>query len=39
MLENKPNAKNRRDLDIRISYELQTDAMYRQAKGWGEYKM
>ena len=39
VLENKPNAKNRRDLDIRIAYELQTDDVHRQAKGWSEYKM
>ena len=39
MLENKPNAKNKRDLDIKISYRLETDDMSRQAQGSGEYKM
>jgi type I protein arginine methyltransferase len=38
-LENKPNAKNRRDLDIKISYRLETDDMHRQVEGLGEYKM
>jgi hypothetical protein len=39
VLENKPNAKNKRDLDIRISYVLETDDLSRQAQGSSEYKM
>ncbi|KAF2458010.1 S-adenosyl-L-methionine-dependent methyltransferase [Lineolata rhizophorae] len=39
MLENKPNTKNRRDLDIKIAYRLVTDDPNRQAEGSGEYKM
>lgn len=39
VLENKPNDKNRRDLDIKISYKLETDDGRRQAEGQGEYKM
>lgn len=39
VLENKPNAKNRRDLDINISYVLETDDLSRQAQGSGDYKM
>jgi type I protein arginine methyltransferase len=39
MLSNKPNEKNRRDLDIQISYKLETEDPHRQASGVGEYKM
>src|ERR1700753_1530784 len=39
VLENKPNAKNPRDLDIRITYRLETDDHRRAAEGQGEYKM
>jgi type I protein arginine methyltransferase len=39
VLENKPNAKNPRDLDIRISYKLETDDPRRMVEGQGEYKM
>ena len=39
ILENKPNEKNKRDLDIKISYRLETDDMSRQAQGFGKYKM
>ncbi len=35
----KPNDRNRRDLDIRISYKLETDDMHRQAQGEGKYSM
>lgn len=38
-LENKPSEKNHRDLDITISYKLNTDDMHRQANGTGVYKM
>jgi len=38
-LENKPNEKNRRDLDIRIAYKLDTEDAGRQSQGQGEYKM
>ena len=39
VLENKPNDKNRRDLDIKISYQLVTEDPNREAQGFGEYKM
>jgi len=39
VLENKPNEKNKRDLDVKISYQLQTDDPTRQAQGSCEYKM
>jgi len=39
VLENKPNEKNKRDLDVKISYSLDTDDVTRQAKGSCEYKM
>ena len=39
VLENKPNDKNKRDLDVKISYEVATDDPTRQAKGSCEYKM
>ena len=38
-LSNKPNDKNRRDLDIRIDYELDTADSMRSAAGSCEYKM
>ena len=39
VLENKPNAKNKRDLDVKISYQLETDDSNRRAEGVCEYKM
>jgi len=39
VLENKPNARNPRDLDIRITYRLETEDPRRAAEGQGEYKM
>ncbi|KAF2281546.1 arginine n-methyltransferas-like protein [Westerdykella ornata] len=39
MLENKPSEKNHRDLDIAISYTLNTEDMNRQASGSGFYTM
>lgn len=39
ILENKPSEKNHRDLDIKISYKLNTDDMHRQSAGEGIYKM
>lgn len=39
MLENKPSERNHRDLDIEISYRLETEALDRQAEGVGQYKM
>jgi protein arginine N-methyltransferase 1 len=39
VLENKPNEKNKRDLDIKISYQLGTDDPMRAAEGVCEYKM
>lgn len=39
VLENKPSDKNHRDLDINISYKLNTDDMHRQASGEAQYKM
>ncbi|KAF1978658.1 S-adenosyl-L-methionine-dependent methyltransferase [Bimuria novae-zelandiae CBS 107.79] len=38
-LENRPSEKNHRDLDITISYKLNTEDMHRQAAGQGVYKM
>ncbi|EED19507.1 histone H4 arginine methyltransferase RmtA [Talaromyces stipitatus ATCC 10500] len=38
-LENKPNAKNKRDLDIKLSYTLETRDQLRFAQGECEYKM
>ncbi|KAF2241617.1 arginine n-methyltransferas-like protein [Trematosphaeria pertusa] len=38
-LENKPSEKNHRDLDIKITYKLNTEDMHRQASGEGKYKM
>ncbi|KAJ4350250.1 Nuclear SAM-dependent mono-and asymmetric methyltransferase [Didymosphaeria variabile] len=38
-LENRPSEKNHRDLDITISYKLNTEDMHRQATGQGTYKM
>ncbi|MCJ1244740.1 type I protein arginine N-methyltransferase Rmt1 [Trapelia coarctata] len=39
VLTNKPNDKNKRDLDITISYDLATDDPNRTASGGCEYKM
>jgi len=39
VLENRPNEKNPRDLDIKISYGLETDDPDRTVSGKGEYKM
>lgn len=38
-LENKPNEKNKRDLDIKIQYRLVTNDEGRAAEGAAEYKM
>ncbi|KAH7133678.1 S-adenosyl-L-methionine-dependent methyltransferase [Dactylonectria macrodidyma] len=38
-LDVRPNAKNRRDLDVRIAYELETQDPTRTAKGDSEYRM
>lgn len=38
-LENKPNEKNKRDLDIKISYTFETEDETRAAQGSCEYKM
>lgn len=38
-LENKPNAKNRRDLDIKLSYVFETSDPTRFAQGESEYRM
>lgn len=38
-LENKPNDRNKRDLDIKITYRLETEDAKRGAAGSGEYKM
>jgi len=39
VLESKPNVKNPRDLDIRVTYTLETDDLSRFAEGQGRYKM
>ncbi|KAL2358628.1 S-adenosyl-L-methionine-dependent methyltransferase [Cryomyces antarcticus] len=39
VLTNKPNEKNKRDLDIKIEYRLETEDMGRQMEGVCEYKM
>ncbi len=39
VLENRPNDKNRRDLDIRIQYHLDTTDSMRAAEGECEYRM
>ena len=39
VLDNRPNEKNKRDLDIKIQYKLLTDDPKRKAEGSGEYKM
>ncbi|KAI9704349.1 MAG: type I protein arginine N-methyltransferase Rmt1 [Candelina mexicana] len=39
VLENKPNEKNKRDLDVKISYRLETEDVNREAEGSCEYKM
>ena len=38
-LMSKPNEKKKRDLDITISYELQTEDEKRMAEGSLDYKM
>lgn len=38
-LENKPNDRNKRDLDIKINYRLETEDSKRAGQGKGEYKM
>ncbi|TEY59365.1 hypothetical protein BOTCAL_0194g00030 [Botryotinia calthae] len=38
-LDNKPNEKNPRDLDVKIQYKLDTTDPLRQAEGGAEYKM
>jgi protein arginine N-methyltransferase 1 len=39
VLSNKPSEKNHRDLDIKITYKLNTDDMHRQSAGEGVYRM
>jgi len=39
VLETKPNTKNRRDLDIKVTYKLETDDSTRTGEGSAEYKM
>jgi protein arginine N-methyltransferase 1 len=39
VLENKPSEKNHRDLDISISYKLDSPDMHRQSSGEAHYKM
>jgi protein arginine N-methyltransferase 1 len=39
VLDCRPNDRNRRDLDIKIEYELETEDLNRVAKEAGEYKM
>lgn len=39
VLSNKPNEKNKRDLDIKIEYKLETEDVTRAAQGQCEYKM
>lgn len=39
VLTNKPNAKNKRDLDIGIAYRLETADVNRAAEGSCSYKM
>lgn len=38
-LDVRPNDKNRRDLDIKVTYELDTADATRKGKGHSEYKM
>jgi protein arginine N-methyltransferase 1 len=38
-LDNRPNAKKKRDLDVKIQYKLETDDPMRQAEGAAEYQM
>lgn len=38
-LDTRPSEKNHRDLDITISYQLETEDMHRQAQGEASYKM
>lgn len=39
VLENKPNSRNRRDLDIKITYRLETEDSTRTTEGSADYKM
>jgi protein arginine N-methyltransferase 1 len=39
VLDTKPNNKNRRDLDIKVTYKLETDDDTRTGQGSAEYKM
>jgi type I protein arginine methyltransferase len=39
VLHNKPNEKNRRDLDIKVEYKLETEDPTRAAEGMCEYRM
>ena len=39
VLENRPNEKNKRDLDIVVSYQLNTEDLHRVVEGLGNYKM
>ncbi|KFY84334.1 hypothetical protein V500_09395 [Pseudogymnoascus sp. VKM F-4518 (FW-2643)] len=39
VLTNKPNEQNPRDLDVKISYKLETEDVTRKAEGACEYKM
>lgn len=39
VLDCRPSEQNHRDLDIQISYKLNTEDMHRQAEGEGTYKM
>lgn len=39
VLENKPNKRNKRDLDVKISYQLITEDPKRKAEGCCEYNM
>ena len=38
-LENRPSEKNHRDLDITLTYKLNSEDMHRQSQGQGSYKM
>ena len=39
LLGSRPNQKNKRDLDIHITYLLETEDLTRQIEGGGEYRM
>lgn len=38
-LSSKPTEKNKRDLDVKVTYELETEDITRQTNGFCEYKM